>query len=143
MLTEEEQAKLDEERKISKQITKYLSLEPLLYTYTLEEEKRVRMGKAYMLICIEEFFESLDAQKNLSVALRKVAIAGKCKFEWEVKLRSGLRKKMATTFQDPTWGELFTFANKIFLEEGNPDHVFLDGYDLDERSGTYSFFFGS
>jgi hypothetical protein len=143
MLTDEDELRLEEEHKISKKVIKLLALEPLYYTYKRHADDKLREGKSHMRICVSEFFDSLDARKNVAATLKKTALKGPCKFKWRSPYMNYVKKPKSIKVENPTWAELFTIANRAFLEGQSPDHCFFEAFKFDATEDAFVFYFGS
>lgn len=150
MLDEDDEARCTREDAINQKVSQILNLVPLKYRYPegfTTEEFTPAPGEVFessMRICVSEFMDDLAPESDIEEALSRIAIEGPCEFRWWAgHWPRGTENEVRQTMNSPTWGGLFKLANRAFLEEGSPDHCFLESIHRDERSGVYGFFFGS
>jgi hypothetical protein len=130
-------AKCELENAISEKVIKLLELGSLSYKY-----KR-KIYKAHMSICVSEFLDGLTLDSDIETALQRTALEGTCEFKWPVGTHYGGNRHMLVRLTNPSWADVFKLANEAYLDGRSIDHHFLECVNLDQKSGSYSFSFGS
>ena len=149
MLTDEEDARMEEEHAISRRVLKILKLRPMRYSYPKIDNPdecypdHTKTYKMPMSICVGEFLDGLTIRSNLDEALKRTALEGTCEFKWPVGTYYGGNRHMHVRVTNPTWADVFRLANEAFLDGRNVDHSFLECVRKDSKDGTVHFFFGS